>query len=122
MEAHDRNRKHANIKTVRWDFVAFAAALGACGSDDTPTDITCRQAIVYLDHGGGVFAPGGHDNAATNVSVLLDVERTLPAWPNDDWADLVTCMQEHLLALPRITVTDVDPGMTPHTKIVFTTS
>lgn len=122
MEAHARARKHASIVNVRWFFVAFGLAASACGSDDGPTDITCRQAILYLDRGGGVFEPGGHDDAITNTSVLVDVERTLPAWPHADWADLAACIHDHLLALPRLTVTDVDPGMTPHTTIVFTTA
>ena len=121
MQAHARSRKHATIVNVRWILVALACG-GACGSDDPPIDVTCHPAILYLDREGGVFAPGGHDDATTNTSVLVDAERTLPAWPHDDWADIVTCIHDHLLSLPRIMVTDVDPGMTPHMTIVFTTA
>lgn len=107
---------------MRWLFVAGIAALG-CG-EDPPTHITCEPAIVYLKRDGGVFKPGPRDDSSTNMSVLLDVERTLPPWPkpNDEWDALVACFKDHVFALPRLEVVTDDPGAVPHTEIVFTTS
>lgn len=96
----------------------------ACGSDDTPTDVSCKQQLVYLNRNGGTYNRGDHDTAIGNLSILVDAERVLPPWPHDDvdWQNLGDCIRTALAPIQRITVTEDDPGMTPHIELVFTTS
>jgi len=109
-------------RSVRRLFVAAIAVIG-CG-EDPPTHITCEPQIVFLNRDGGVFKPGPHDDAVANLSVLVDVERTLAPWPKptDEWDALVACFKDHVFALPRLEVVTVDPGAVPHIEVVFTTS
>jgi hypothetical protein len=104
----------------RWGLVLLAA----CGSDDAPTDISCRQQLVYLNRTGGTFNSGGYDDAINNLSVVVDSERVLPAWPHSDadWQDTAACITTALAPLQRITLTEQDPGAMPHIELVFTTS
>ena len=58
--------------------------------------ITCRQAIVYLDHGGGVFAAGVTTTPRRTSSVLLDVsERSVVLGPSERRQGSSACMQDH---------------------------
>src|SRR4051812_26264184 len=101
--------------------VAVLLALAACGGSET-TDAACQPAVLYLNRTGGLWDHGAHDDAAANLSILVDGPRTLPAWPKDDtdWGLLVDCLRTALAPFP-LTITETDPGAVPHTEIVFTT-
>jgi len=110
---------------VRPSAIAALAVVAACGGDDgTPTDISCRQKPVYLNRNGGTFNHGPTDDAINNLSVVVDAERTLPPWPEDDanWLAVTDCIRTALTPIQRLTVTEEDPGAIPHIEIVFTTS
>lgn len=102
--------------------VALLVALAACGGDPAPPDAACRPAVLFLSRGGGAWDKGGHDDASSNLSVLLDGPRTLAPWPKDDtdWGLLVTCIRSALAPFP-LTITEIDPGDAPHVELVFTT-
>lgn len=94
-----------------------------CGSSSAPADTECVPSLLYLNRDGGTYDHGRLDNAALNQSVLLDGPRALPPWPRDqqEW-DLTTGCIRSGLAPFAVTVTEQDPGMTPHVEIVFTTA
>ena len=78
--------------------------------------------MLYLNKSGGMWDHGGRDDASANLSLLVDVPRTLPPWPKPaaDWAELVACMRTALAPFP-IAVTETDPAPAAHAEIVFTT-
>ncbi len=98
--------------------------LAACGSDDAPITIRCEPHPVYLNRMGATFAPANNDDSINNLSAALDTEQTLAPWPKDDvdWQNLVECIRGALVGLPRLVVTESDPGNVPHVELVFTTS
>ncbi len=103
---------------------ALLALLVACGGSEAALDApVCQPNIVYLDRNGGSYEHGAHDNASANQSVLVDAPVALPPSPFDDvhWRPLVDCIATGLAPFP-ITLTEIDPGDTPHVEIVFTTS
>lgn len=100
----------------RW--LALACVVG-CGDNKTVT--VCPPSLVFLDRGGGHYEPAAHDDPATNRSALIDIPRDLPAWSSTtrDWGSVIECVRYHLGQF-HAQVTDIDPGDTPHYKIVFT--
>ena len=99
------------------------ALVAACGGGEPAPDAPCQPALLYLDRVGGAWDHGAHDDAAAHLSILVDAPRTVPPWPKDDidWGLLVDCLHAGLAPFP-ITVTETDPGLVPHTRIVFTTA
>jgi len=95
----------------------------ACGGEPAIPDAPCEAAVLYLNRTGADYAAAGRDDAALNVSVLLDMPRTLPPWPHDDldWASLTDCIRTRLAPFP-VEITETDPGLRPHAEIVFTTA
>jgi hypothetical protein len=101
--------------------VGVLALLAACGGHDLPPD-ACVPTVLYLDKSGGMWDHGGRDDASANLSLLVDMPRTLPPWPKSasDWTELVACMRTALAPFP-IAITETDPAPAAHTEIVFTT-
>lgn len=101
---------------------AVLALLVACGGHEDPPPDACVPAVLYLNKNGGTWDHGGRDDASANLSLLVDVPRTLPQWPKPaaEWAELVACMRTALAPFP-IAVTEIDPAAGPHVEIVFTT-
>ena len=97
--------------------------LAACGGSDVAVDAACEPSIVYLNRTGGDYVHGGRDNASLNQSALVDAPMTLAAWPHDDidWRSLVDCITTALAPFP-VAVTEIDPEMTTHLELVFTTT
>jgi hypothetical protein len=104
---------------MRW----LLLALAACGGSDTPTDAPCQPSILYLNRGGGTYAHSSFDSAALNASSIVDTTRTLGPYPHDDidWRFTAQCIRDALAPFP-ISITESDPGMTPHVELVFTTA
>jgi hypothetical protein len=96
-------------------------ALAGCGGGDPPqADAVCREGVVYLSRGGGMYEGGPVDDPASNRSVLLDAPQLLGAWPNGDFAEVAACIRAGLAPF-ALEVTEVDPGpQRPHVEIVFT--
>ncbi len=96
--------------------------LAACGGHD-PLPDACAPAVLYLNPTGGMWDHGGRDDASANVSLLVDMPRTLPPWPKPtaEWPELVACMRTALGPF-AIAITETDPSPAPHTELVFTSS
>ncbi|HSD88081.1 MAG TPA: Ig-like domain-containing protein [Kofleriaceae bacterium] len=108
--------------------------VGVIASQPTPTDITferfrlpangniaavAQSRTIYLNHKGVTLSPGD-DDSRTNRSSIISSTSTVPAWNTSaaTWAATVTCMKD-MFARWDVTVTDVDPGSTPHIEAVF---
>lgn len=75
--------------------------------------------VIYLNKNGVTLSPGNNDSR-TNRSTLAQQTTTLPAWNVSaaTWTATVNCMKE-LFAPFDVTVTETDPGQTPHMEAVF---
>ncbi len=75
--------------------------------------------VLFVNRNGGTYTPGSPSNASTNVTGLVTEPRTVPPFHLNDaaWAAVMECIT---LMYERfsITVTDVDPGDTPHMEDV----
>jgi hypothetical protein len=106
--------------------IVVVVVVASCGGGGTTPAVdapACEPSLIYLDRGGGDYTHGPVDDATTNQSVIVDVPRTLPPFPNGDvaWADLTACVRAGLAPF-AVTLTETDPGDVPHLEIVFTTS
>jgi hypothetical protein len=103
---------------MRW--VGLACVLGCGGSAPPPS---CPPSVVFLERAGGHYEPGRADDAAANLSVILDVARDLPPWPTTaaSWDSVVACIRTGLAPFAA-EVTEDDPGDAAHYELVFTTS
>lgn len=74
---------------------------------------------IYLNKAGVTLQPGNNDSR-TNRSTLANQATTIPAWNASPavWTATVQCMKD-MFAAYDVTVTDVDPGQTPHVEAVF---
>lgn len=99
--------------------VAVAACSGGDGTHHV--DVSCANSIVYLDRFGGAYDHAAVDDATLNVGIVFDGPRTLAPFPGDgtEWTDMTTCIRTALAGFD-VTVTETDPGMTPHLELVFT--
>jgi len=103
-------------------------------SQPTDTDITfvrkllppngnitalAQSKIIYLNHTGVTLYPGD-DDSRTNRSSIISSTAQVPAWNTSaaTWTATVACMKD-MFSRFDVTVTDVDPGMTPHMEAVF---
>ncbi|MEM6993393.1 MAG: Ig-like domain-containing protein [Myxococcota bacterium] len=77
--------------------------------------------VLYLNRcaGGLSLTPGNTDSSSANVSQILEGAVTLPAFSHGDaaWAEVLS-ITKSLFAPFNITVTDVDPGATPHDEAI----
>jgi len=105
---------------VRW---AIFAVLAACGSGGGDVDARCEPSILYLNRTGGLYDHGPVDDAGQNKSTIVDAPQMLAAYPHDDieWGFTTQCIRDALLPFP-IQIVETDPGLVPHTELVFTTS
>jgi hypothetical protein len=124
---------------MRTVMLVGALLLVACGDDgghpadarvdtmgDTTTDtaVCAGSKIIFLNRAGGVYNAGEGDDATTNTTrVLTSGSFNVTAYPfgDSDWATINTCVTSAFAPF-GVSVTDVDPGTTPHHEIVFTTS
>lgn len=85
-----------------------------------PTAISrAATRTLYLNHKGVTVRPGPNDSVA-QTSTLVRQPSVIPAWATSalGWEQTVACMRE-IWAPFDVTVTDVDPGVTPHLEAVF---
>lgn len=90
--------------------------------DTTVTPGCTGGKTLYLNRISESWSPGA-DDATTNTSLVLDMTRTLPAYPYGEpsWQAIKACITTQLAPF-NVNVVDTDPGTAPHHEIVFTTT
>jgi len=75
--------------------------------------------VLYLNKNGGTFTPGDNDSR-TNSSSIPSQTSVIQPWNISDanWQTVVSCIKDEFAQFD-ITVTDVDPGQTPHIEAVI---
>jgi hypothetical protein len=78
-----------------------------------------QSRTIYLNPNGVVLRPGENDSR-TNTSSVVEQPTEITPWDIDEdtWAETVACMRE-IYAPFDVTITDRDPGSTPHIEAVF---
>jgi hypothetical protein len=78
-----------------------------------------QSKVIYLNHRGVTLTPGD-DDSTTNHSSIIGGTAVVPPWNTSQatWDATVACMQD-MFARFDVTVTDQDPGTTPHIEAVF---
>jgi uncharacterized protein (TIGR03382 family) len=81
-----------------------------------------RTHTIYLNHTGALLSPGFNDSQA-NTSTIVTRATQVPGWNASaaDWAATVSCMKD-IWSRFDMTITDVDPGATPHIEALFARS
>lgn len=109
---------------------AWLVVLAACGGGsssltdasgaEVPGVDACTPHTIFLNRGGGVYTKGAADDARTNTSSVIDMNRTIaPVTGQDaDWTTIKDCVTAKLTPF-GIAVTDVDPGQALHTEVVL---
>ena len=79
---------------------------------------TPGKRVVYLNAHGGTYTPGW-DDSSKHRSSIIDGAVQIPAYREgaQAWTELRTCLDQEY-ARWNVTVTDVDPGTTPHVEAV----
>lgn len=72
---------------------------------------------LYLNRHGGTLTPG-NNNSQTNTSSLVSHASTVTGWDVTDakWAETMACVRD-MWAPFDVTITDEDPGSTPHVEV-----
>lgn len=102
--------------------IGLAILVAACGGEPTHhVEVSCANAVIYLDRFGGTYSHAAVDDATQNLSIAVDGTRTLAAFSGDDvaWSDLTACIRDALAPFDTV-VTETDPGTMPHLELVFT--
>lgn len=75
--------------------------------------------VIYLNKNGVTLQPGNNDSR-TNRTTLATQTTTIQPWnvSATTWTATVNCMKE-LFAPFDVTITETDPGQTPHMEAVF---
>jgi MYXO-CTERM domain-containing protein len=78
-----------------------------------------KTRTIYLNHLGATLSPGNNDSQRQTSTVVTQVSE-ISGWSASaaDWAATVSCMAE-IWARFDVTITDVDPGATPHMEALF---
>ena len=81
--------------------------------------VMAQSKVIYLNHRGVTLTPG-EDDSTTNHSSIIGGTSVVPAWNTSPatWNATVACMQD-MFSRFDVTVTDQDPGATPHIEAVF---
>jgi MYXO-CTERM domain-containing protein len=90
-------------------------------ADDPSVSVSARaqSRTVYLNRTGVSLTPGANDSR-TNHSSIINSAVTVPPWGASEtlWQQTATCLRE-MFAPFDITITETDPGNTPHMEAVF---
>ena len=81
-----------------------------------------KSRTIYLNHDGAMLTPGYNDSR-TNTSSIVTRATQIAGWNASaaDWAATVACMKA-MWSRFDVTITDVDPGATPHIEALFARS
>lgn len=91
----------------------------ATGTGTGTVAVVAQSKVIYLNKNGVTLTPGNNDSR-TNKSTIATATTSIAPWAVSatTWTSTVSCMKE-LFAAYDVTVTDVDPGQTPHIEAVF---
>lgn len=93
-----------------------APATAAPGASGSPR---AQSRVIYLNRDGAILRPGNNDSVR-QVSSVVAKPTEITGWDVDDdtWSATVGCVAD-LYSAFDVTVTDRDPGATPHIEAVF---
>lgn len=79
--------------------------------------------VIFMNRDGGHYTDSWWDDATANESSILRYGVDMPVFPYGDgsWDQVMACMRG-LYADFDVTVTDVDPGDTPHVEVIVSGS
>ena len=85
----------------------------------TNPSLTAQSRVIYLNRDGAILRPGDNDSTR-QVSSIVNQPTEISGWDIDDatWKDTVSCIAG-IYARFDVTVTDQDPGDTPHIEAMF---
>lgn len=85
----------------------------------TNPSLTAQSRVIYLNRDGAILRPGDNDSTR-QVSSIVSEPTEIGGWDVDDatWADTVSCITD-IYSRFAVTVTDQDPGDTPHIEAMF---
>ena len=88
----------------------------------TTSNGLARSRTIYLNRTGATLTPG-QNNSQANTSTVVSRTYQVPGWNANalQWAETVACMKE-IWAPFDVTITDIDPGTTPHIEAIFARS
>ncbi len=83
----------------------------------TSATATAQSRTLYLNRDAGTLTPGSN-NSQTDTSSLITQPTTIGGWEVDDakWAETLSCVRA-MWAPFDVSITDVDPGSTPHFEV-----
>lgn len=86
---------------------------------DGSVAVLAQSKVIYLNKNGVTLTPGNNDSR-TNRSSIASATTTIAPWSVSatTWSATVSCMKE-LFSAYDVTVTETDPGQTPHMEAVF---
>jgi MYXO-CTERM domain-containing protein len=98
---------------------AFARQVLAAQTNRPSESVTAQSRVIYLNRDGAILRPGDND-ATRQVSSIVNEPTEIAGWGVDDatWSDTVSCIAG-IYARFDVTVTDQDPGDTPHIEAMF---
>jgi len=78
-----------------------------------------QSRVIYLNRDGAILRPGDNDSRR-QISSIVGEATAIGGWGVDDdtWADTVACVAD-IYSPFDVTITDEDPGDTPHIEAVF---
>jgi len=124
--SHPPRTLHADGTAHEREFVALQAdprgyttARQVLPATGLSSDQRARSRVIYLNPNGVILYPGVNDSRE-DTSSLVDEPVLITPWDidQDTWDDTVDCVRQ-LYSRFDVTVTDVDPGATPHVEAVF---
>jgi len=98
---------------------AFARQVVPAATSSSSSTGLAASRTIYLNHIGATLTPGAN-NSQRNTSSIVSRLSQVPGWDasSADWAATMACMTE-VWSRFDVTITDVDPGATPHIEAIF---
>lgn len=126
--SHPRQNLQSSVRVKDREFVAarpdsrglrFARQVLPASPTAVTHDQRATSRVIYLNPNGVVLYPGDNDSSTQHSSIVTEPTEITP-WDidQDTWDETVSCVQ-NMYAQFDVTITDVDPGATPHIEAVF---
>ena len=103
-----------DARGLRFARQVLPPSLNRIGGDQRAT-----SRVVYMNREGALLFPGNNDSREDTSTIVTQPVFITP-WDIDDemWDDTMSCMRD-MYARFDVTITDVDPGDTPHIEAIF---
>ncbi len=117
LDGHARERQF--VAASHPDSRGYVFARQVLSATGITGDHRANSRVIYLDREGAVLFPGNNDSRE-DTSSIIDQPVIITPWEIDDdtWNETVACVAE-IYSRFDVTVTDVDPGDTPHIEALF---